>query len=58
MRTWDKGGNFFNHVPIQETAWQIDPHESITLRYRMVVLNGKAAAEVIEPFSRAYVAQR
>jgi hypothetical protein len=44
LRTWDARQNngriFLNFCPVQETAWAIAPGESITLRYRIVALDG------------------
>jgi len=41
IRTWDKGEVFFNYVPIQESDWSIEPRQTITLRYRIVILDGR-----------------
>ena len=54
IRTWDNGKIFFNYVPIQETGWSIQPGKSITLRYRIVILDGKAKAKAIETRWKAY----
>lgn len=54
IRTWDNGKMFFNYVPVQETGWSIEPGESITLRYRLVIFSGKAGAEAIEARWKAY----
>jgi hypothetical protein len=37
LRTWDNGKVFLNYVPIQETAWEIKPDETIVQRYRLIV---------------------
>ena len=41
IRTWDKGEVFFNYVPTQETDWSIEPKQTIILRYRIVILDGR-----------------
>ena len=45
MRVWPETSNngaiFFNYVPIQEFAWEISPGQVSTMRYRLVVQNGK-----------------
>ncbi len=44
VRTWPDGKVFFNYVPVQESGWQIAPAETIELRYRLVVSDGKPDA--------------
>lgn len=45
MRVWpptsNNGAIFFNYVPIQETGWEIKPGQVSTMRYRLVVEDGK-----------------
>ncbi len=45
MRVWPETSNngaiFFNYVPIQEYGWEIPPGQSSTMRYRLVVQEGK-----------------
>jgi len=45
MRVWppttNNGAIFFNYVPIQETGWEIKPGQVSTMRYRLVVKDGK-----------------
>ena len=55
IRTWDNGKVFFNYVPVQETGWSIQPGKSITLRYRIVILDDKANAKAIETRWKAYL---
>ena len=57
VRTWDTGEVFFNYVPIQETAWEIAPGETVTLRYRVVIFDGKATAAAIEARWQAYAGE-
>jgi hypothetical protein len=39
---------------VQETGWAIQPGKSITLRYRIVILDGSADAKAIEARWKAY----
>jgi len=55
IRTWDNGKVFFNYVPVQETGWSIQPGKSITLRYRIVILDGKNDAKAVEALWKAYL---
>ncbi len=52
MRVWppetNNGAIFFNYVPIQETGWEIKPEDSSTMRYRIVVENGKPDPTTLE----------
>lgn len=45
MRVWpdtsNNGAIFFNYVPIQEFDWEIKPGQVSTMRYRIVVQDGK-----------------
>lgn len=45
MRVWPETSNngaiFFNYVPIQEFDWKITPGQVSTMRYRLVVQEGK-----------------
>ena len=54
MRVWPTGKVFFNYVPIQETGWELKPDEPSTMRYRIVISNGKANAEQLNGFWNAY----
>ncbi|MFT5468534.1 MAG: hypothetical protein ACI8UO_003644 [Verrucomicrobiales bacterium] len=54
IRTWDNGNIFFNYVPVQETSWSIEPGESVTLRYRLVIFDGKSSADSLEARWKAY----
>tara|TARA_Y100001934_G_C12268287_1_gene733521 strand:- start:127 stop:1080 length:954 start_codon:yes stop_codon:yes gene_type:complete len=54
IRTWNNGKMFFNYVPTQETGWSIAPGKSHILRYRIIVLDGKANATIIESFWKNY----
>lgn len=54
LRTWDNGKIFLNYVPIQETAWEIKPGETATMRYRLVIIDGQPDAKAIESRWKAY----
>jgi hypothetical protein len=57
IRTWDNGKVFFNYVPIQETGWSIKPGENVTLRYRLVILDGQVGAKTLEARWKTYTKQ-
>ena len=57
IRTWDNGKVFFNYVPIQETAWSIKPGETVTLRYRLVILDGQVGTKTLEARWKTYTKQ-
>ena len=57
IRTWDNGKVFFNYVPIQETGWSIKPGETVTLRYRLVILDGQVNAKTLEARWKTYAKQ-
>jgi hypothetical protein len=48
MRIWPKGKIFFNYVPAQEFDWKVEAGEEIELSYRVIVLDGRPDAQVIE----------
>ena len=58
MRIWPEsshnGSVFFNYVPIQEKGWSIEPGQAVTMRYRVIVSDGKpnksAIAEAFENY--------
>lgn len=58
IRTWDKGMVFFNYVPVQETGWEIKPGETVTLRYRLVISDGKPNAKAIDARWNAYADEK
>ena len=51
MRIWppntNNGAIFFNYVPIQETSWALEPNKPSTMRYRIIVKDGKPDPAVI-----------
>ena len=58
LRTWgpkdNNGAIFFNFVPIQETAWSIQPGQEITLRYQVITLDGKSDPSNLEARWKAF----
>ena len=48
LRTWDDGKVFLNYVPTQESAWEIKPGQTITLRYRIIVSDGQPDAKTLD----------
>lgn len=54
MRVWPDGKVFFNYVPIQETGWALKPNEPSTMRYRVVISDGKANADRLNAFWNQY----
>jgi len=57
MRIWPEGKVFFNYAPIQEHAWQINPGDRITLRYRLLVFDATVDPAVIRPHWDRYAAE-
>ncbi|MFP6872303.1 MAG: PmoA family protein [Verrucomicrobiales bacterium] len=61
MRIWPpdthNGAVFFNYVPIQETSWQLKPEEPATMRYRLLVSDGKMDAARINALWEAFARQ-
>ena len=48
MRIWPTGYIFFNYVPIQETAWSLEPGIKSEMNYRIFVCDGKPEKEKID----------
>ncbi|GAB5562693.1 MAG: hypothetical protein SynsKO_43400 [Synoicihabitans sp.] len=48
VRIWPKGKVFFNYVPAQEHAWAIQPGETITLRYRLLIWDQSPANSAVD----------
>ncbi|CAN5396091.1 hypothetical protein BH23VER1_BH23VER1_15150 [soil metagenome] len=57
VRTWPEGKVFFNYVPVQESGWEIGPGETVTLRYRLVVGDGKPDAGELDARWSAYAGE-
>jgi len=54
IRTWDNGKMFFNYVPVQEFPWSRKPGKAETLRYRLVISDGKPDKGAIEKHFQTY----
>ncbi|MGB0420172.1 MAG: DUF6807 family protein, partial [Limisphaerales bacterium] len=54
MRVWPDGKVFFNYVPIQEKGWEIKPGAPSTMRYRVVIADGKPKAENLNQLWKNY----
>ena len=58
VRIWPSkthdGAVFFNYVPVQEHAWSIEPGKQATMRYRLVVHDGRTDAESVEDAWKSY----
>ncbi|MGA2092010.1 MAG: PmoA family protein [Sedimentisphaerales bacterium] len=48
------GAIFFNFCPIRIEGWSIEPQKEYTLRYRMIVYDGKIDAKTIEVLWQSY----
>ena len=57
IRTWDDGRVFFNYVPVQETGWGLKPGENATLRYRIIILDGRPDEKDLEKRWKAYTGE-
>lgn len=55
MRVWPDGKVFFNYVPIQETGWGLNPNQPSTMKYRVVISDGKANADQLNTFWNQYL---
>ena len=61
LRTWDKKANggsgdvFVNFAPTKDKDWLFEPGKTYTLRYRLVVFNGKFDAVKAENAWKAFV---
>lgn len=51
------GAVFFNYVPIQEHRWQIDPGQTVSFRYALLVHDGATDAARIEDAWRRWSAE-
>lgn len=60
MRMWPsnmvqgKGNIFFEFTPIRHKEWKIDPHQSYTLQYRIIVYDGQMTADEAEEYWKAF----
>jgi len=60
MRVWPADGNrgrgdiFFEFTPIRHVDWKIKPNQNYTLKYRMVVFDGKMDFETAEMYWNSF----
>ena len=60
MRIWPldanggRGDMYFEFVPIRHDDWKIDPKQNYTLKYRMIVFDGKIDAATAEKYWNAF----
>lgn len=60
MRVWPidanegRGDMFFEFCPIRHQEWKIDPNQTYSLKYRMVVFDGKLTAKEAEAYWQAF----
>ena len=60
MRVWPldankgRGDMFFEFCPIRHEGWKIEPKQSYTLKYRMVIFDGEITAEDAEKYWQAF----
>lgn len=62
MRVWPldanggRGDMYFEFVPIRHIEWKLDPKQSYTLKYRMIVFDGKMDAQTAEMYWNSFAA--
>lgn len=60
MRVWPldansgRGDMYFEFVPIRHDDWKLEPKQSYTLKYRMIIFDGKLDAEIAEKYWRSF----
>lgn len=60
MRIWPLDGNggrgdmYFEFVPIRHDDWKLEPKQNYTLKYRMIVFDGKLDAETAEKYWNSF----
>lgn len=60
MRVWPldanggRGDMYFEFVPIRHNDWKIKPKENYTLKYRMIIFDGKIDAETAERYWNSF----
>ncbi len=62
MRVWPldanggRGDMYFEFVPIRHNDWKLDSKQDYTLKYRMIVFDGKMDEETVEKFWNSFAA--
>jgi len=60
MRVWPvdanrgRGDMFFEFTPIRHNDWKLEPNKTVTLKYRLVVFDGKMDAEKAEKYWESF----
>ncbi len=60
MRVWPldsnggRGDMYFEFVPIRHDDWKLEPNQNYTLKYRMIVFDGKLDAEKAEKYWNSF----
>lgn len=60
MRVWPldanagRGDMYFEFVPIRHESWKIEPKQNYTLKYRMIVFDGKLDAATAEKYWNSF----
>jgi hypothetical protein len=62
MRVWPidanagRGDMYFEFVPIRHDDWKLEPKQNYTLKYRMIVFDGKMEAKTAEMYWNSFAA--
>ncbi len=60
MRIWPlnanggRGDMYFEFVPIRHDDWKLEPKQSYTLKYRMIIFDGKLSADAAEKYWNSF----
>jgi len=60
MRVWPldangkRGDMYFEFCPIRHKEWKIEPEKNYTLKYRMIVFDGKITPEEAEMYWKSF----
>jgi hypothetical protein len=60
MRVWpldannNRGDMYFEFVPIRHEAWKLEPKQNYTLKYRMIIFDGKIDAKTAEMYWNSF----
>jgi hypothetical protein len=63
MRVWPldanngRGDMYFEFVPIRHDEWKLEPKKDYTLKYRMIIFDGKMDAETAEMYWNSFAKQ-
>lgn len=62
MRVWPldanagRGDMYFEFVPIRHVEWKLEPKQNYTLKYRMIIFDGKIDAKTAEMYWNSFAA--